>query len=82
VSLLFLFCFELDSCVMWPDGWRSPNVCLLLSADVEKLLTELGAVKYGDSRLTNRHVDDYEPKQNGIKQGNRATVDDDDSDWD
>lgn len=51
-------------------------------ADVEKLLTGLGAVKYGDSRLTNRHVDEFEPKQNGIKQGNRATVDDDDSDWD
>jgi hypothetical protein len=51
-------------------------------ADVEKLLTGLGAIKVGDSRLTNRHVDDYEPKQNGIKQGNRATVDDDDSDWD
>lgn len=53
-----------------------------LIVDVEKLLTGLGAIKVGDSRLTNRHVDDFEPKQNGIKQGNRATVDDDDSDWD
>lgn len=59
--------------------------CCMLTvsiADVEKLLTGLGAIKVGDSRLTNRHVDEYEPKQNGIKQGNRATVDDDDSDWD
>lgn len=53
-----------------------------LVTDVEKLLTGLGAIKVGDSRLTNRHVDEYEPKQNGIKQSDRATVDDDDSDWD
>ncbi len=50
-----------------------------LIADVEKLLTGLGAIKVGDSRLTNRHVDDYEPKQNGIKQGNRAHSGDDET---
>ncbi|KAM0718318.1 hypothetical protein Q7P37_006650 [Cladosporium fusiforme] len=50
--------------------------------DVEKLLCGLGAVKYGDSRLTHRNVDEYEQSQNGIRQSNRAAVDDDDSDWD
>ena len=55
---------------------------LTILADVEKLLTGLGAVKYGDSRLINRHLDEDEPKQNGIRQGNRTTVEDDDSDWD
>lgn len=51
-------------------------------ADVEKLLCGLGAVQYGDSRLTNRTVDDYEQSQGGLRQSNRPTVDDDDSDWD
>lgn len=55
----------------------------LFSADVEKLLTGLGAIKVGDSRLTQRHVEDVEEKQSGIKQGNRPpAVEDDDSDWD
>lgn len=56
--------------------------CFFFFADVEKLLTGLGAIKYGDSRLTQRHLDEDEPKQNGIRQGNRTTVEDDDSDWD
>jgi hypothetical protein len=78
-SLLFML--GQSRAELWFDGYLLTFLFSFL-ADVEKLLTELGAVKYGDSRLTNRHVDDYEPKQNGIKQGNRATVDDDDSDWD
>ena len=53
---------------------------LTIFADVEKLLTGLGAIKYGDSRLTKRHLDEDEPKQTGIRQGNRTTVEDDDSD--
>lgn len=55
---------------------------LTVAVDVEKLLTGLGAVKYGDSRLTQRHLEEDEPRQNGIRQGNRMTVEDDDSDWD
>jgi hypothetical protein len=65
----------------WSTSITSVSDCACF-ADVEKLLTGLGAIKYGDSRLTHRHVDENEPKQNGIRSGNRATVDDDDSDWD
>lgn len=63
------------------DGCRI-RLRLTVAVDVEKLLTGLGAVKYGDSRLTQRHLEEDEPKQNGIRQGNRTTVEDDDSDWD
>lgn len=50
--------------------------------DMEKVLVGLGAVKHGDSRLTNRPQDVEEPRQTSIRGANRPTVEDDDSDWD
>jgi len=49
---------------------------------MEKLLVGLGALKHGDSRLTNRPQDAEEPRQTSIRGANRPTVEDDDSDWD
>lgn len=49
--------------------------------DMEKVLIGLGAMKHGDSRLSSKPAETAEPRR-GIRQGDRPTADDDDSDWD
>lgn len=58
-----------------------------LSADVEKVLVELNAVKQNDSRLQGRsdRSEEAEGNAKGIRQGNLASRKEDnsdDSDWD
>jgi hypothetical protein len=52
----------------------------LLSADLEKLLVDLGAVRLGDQRLQKK-TDDADARPSTIRQG-KPTGDDEDSDWD
>jgi hypothetical protein len=52
----------------------------LLSADLEKLLVDLGAVRLGDQRLQKK-MDDADARPSTIRQG-KPTGDDEDSDWD
>lgn len=54
-------------------------------ADMEKILLSLGAVKHNDSRLKRRDGDDEREEERPyrcIRQGERNSGDDDDSDWD
>ncbi|KAI5364736.1 Putative phosducin, thioredoxin-like domain, Thioredoxin-like superfamily [Septoria linicola] len=51
-------------------------------ADMEKLLTGLGAVKYGDSRLRKREEEEEDRPYRSIRQSDKKIADDDDSDWD
>ncbi|KAF2397344.1 phosducin family protein [Trichodelitschia bisporula] len=48
--------------------------------DVENLLVQVGALKQGDIRLKRKAAEEEEHKS--IRSGNKAAVEDDDSDWD
>lgn len=53
---------------------------LLTSADLERLLVDLGAVKLGDQRLQKKN-EEADASTSKIRQG-KPTGDDEDSDWD
>jgi hypothetical protein len=52
------------------------------SADLEKLLIDLGAVQRNDQRLQKKSEDDTDAPKSTIRQGRPTGGDDDDSDWD
>ena len=53
---------------------------MLTTADLEKLLVDLGAVKLGDQRLQKK-PQEADASTSKIRQG-KTTGDDEDSDWD
>lgn len=63
-------------CCRMEEKWANKG-----TADLEKVLVDVGAVKLGDSRLRRKKEDDEDESSNKIRKGT-ATVEDDDSDWD
>ena len=51
--------------------------------DLEKVLLEIGAIKYGDSRLKKQeNGEGTGERRGGIRQGGRRNEEEEDSDWD